>query len=166
MFTSQKTLSKGQKAFQITLISLILANLIFIFTQSLLPPEIDSAESDAVSDVIKDFLPAESTAGKFTEDNMDKIAHLIEFGVLGALTSLYVCFFKVSVKKFFLPLLGFVSATALFDETIQIFSGRTFDTIDILFDIIGFSILSIIIFTTYFCLKWHSVKGKINGQNN
>ena len=166
MINDQKTLSKGQKAFKITLISLILVNLIFIFTQSLLPPEIASAESEAVSDVITDILPPDSSAVNFTDDNMDKIAHLIEFGVLGALTSLYVCFFIVTVKKFFLPLLGFVGATALFDETIQIFSGRTFDLADIMFDVLGFSVLSVVVFTTYSCLRRHSLKGKINGQNN
>ena len=75
---------------------LIALTLAFIFLHSLMSPEVSSNESDAVCDVVTDVVvgvignetPAQieksEKATKFIDENMRKIAHFVEFSILGA----------------------------------------------------------------------------------
>ena len=120
----------------------------------MLPPEMVEQESEAVSGVISEILPSDSVVSDYSEDNMDKLAHVIEYGMLGLFVSLYIILFAVSAVKLAPMSLLLAQAVALFDETIQIFSGRCADVADIWLDILGFSVMSLIIYVAFYCYKY------------
>ena len=88
------------------LIAVILAFLtvIFIFSHSLMSPEVSSSESNAVSDVVTDVvvgvignetptqIEKSEKATRFIDENIRKIAHFVEFAVLGVETAFLGCF--------------------------------------------------------------------------
>ena len=121
------------------------ATVIFIFVNSMLPPEISSEQSAAVGGFISSIIPADTALGSFLLDNLRKIAHFTEYGLLGIEIALYVTLFggKSRVKKALLslPVPLFVGFT---DETIQIFSGRGPEISDVWIDIGGFIFFSLI----------------------
>ena len=160
MFIKSNFLSTKQKVARAILGILILLTLALIFVQSILPPDVANAEADIASDIVEEVIGEDSPASEVAVDNIDKIAHLTEFGLLGLFVSLYVLHFAKRLILSFLPMIGFASAIAIIDETIQIFSGRTPDTVDALFDVIGFSIISILTYIVFFAIR--SAKRKRN----
>lgn len=96
--------------------ALLIANLVFIWGNSLLPGEVSGAFSDWVKGILESLLPdgAKVSAGGGL---LRKIAHFTEFMALGmCLTWL----FGMLQKKIGWPLLCGVAAACI-DETIQIF---------------------------------------------
>lgn len=153
MFINSIFLSKGQRLLKVILGSLILATLAFIFVQSALSPKVAEAEASVASDIILDVVGEDSAVGNFADHNIDKIAHFTEFGLLGFFVSLYVVFFAKRLIVLAPLSMVFSTAVAVFDETIQIFSGRTPDTVDIMFDVLGFFIISLITYIVCFVIR-------------
>ncbi len=137
-------MKKSDKAVKIILITLFFLNLLFIFANSILPPDVSGEESDAVSGLLAKIFPPDSEFGRFVIENVRKIAHFTEFFTLGVTVSLYTVKFTDRKYAFLLSYaVGF--AVAFFDETIQIFTGRGPMISDVWLDFFGFaSSLSIV----------------------
>ena len=156
---------------RIALLCLIAATLLFIFIQSMLPPETSSAESDAVGGVIEEIIPSDTPAGSYIQLNLRKIAHFVEFAVLGVEVALYVAFF---MRKPHFIALSYIAAlvTALFDESVQIFSKRGPAIFDVWIDFFGFFIFASIVYFTFFTVEYFYKKVQMrkeklgNGKNN
>ena len=142
----------------IALLCLIALTLIFIFTQSTLSPSTSGAESGAVREFLENFFSYERPLGAFVLNNLRKIAHFAEYGLLGFEISLYVSLFSVDFVKIapYTPLVG--HSVAFVDETIQIFSGRGPAILDVWIDTFGFITASLFVFTAAFILRESKLK--------
>lgn len=152
MFKSFESLSAGMRIFRLVILICIILNIAFIFFQSSLSTEKATEESDAVKDAISEVVPPESEIKDFTDNNMDKIAHFVEYGMLGFLVSSYIVFFAVKPLKTAALSFLFAETVAVFDETIQFFSGRHPDLGDVWCDILGFVVISLLTYAATFVL--------------
>lgn len=124
--------------------ALIAATVLFILIQSCLPPEVSSAESEAVGGWVTSFIPEDTKLFDFVTEYMRKIAHFTEYGLLGIEVVLYIAFFTKERKKWvkrspLVPLtVGFI------DETVQKFSKRGPMIEDVWIDIGGFITFSLL----------------------
>ena len=134
-----------RKALKIALLLLIAGTIAFIFTQSMLPQEQSAQQSDKVGDILEEIIPPETPVGGYVQENVRKIAHFVEFAVLGVWVALYLILF---LKKYVYAALSYLFALvlALFDETIQIFSGRGPDVIDVWIDFAGYASFFTLVF--------------------
>lgn len=137
-----------RKVFRIMLILLIIANLAFIYTQSLLPPEKSTEQSESVGGIISEIIPPDTPEGKFVLANLRKIAHFTEFASLAFFTALYIVIYerRVSVIAFSFPT---ALILAFFDETLQYASGRGPSISDVWIDFLGFVSISVIFYTVH-----------------
>ena len=140
------------KASIFTLI-LIVATLVFIFGQSMLPTLESGKQSDKVSGALgstAETLIGTGTAEKqeqvenvktFIQSYIRKFAHFFEYGLLGIEVALYV-FFEYGIRgkkrfqkpfayKLCLYAVVFCILAAFIDESIQILSGRVPAVVDI-----------------------------------
>ena len=116
--------------------------------QSVLPEEKSEKESNAVGEIIEEIIPPETPVGGYVQKNLRKIAHFVEFFVLGAEISLYALLFMPKTKRLLLTQpLGLT--LSLIDETIQIFSDRGPEIVDVWIDYFGFVASSIIVLAIY-----------------
>ena len=129
---------RKNKIIKIILISVIIVTICFIWGQSCLSVEDSSKESAAITENIIQKIEECITGEKTISDNMvRKWAHGVEFCVLGLELSL---FFFILNKK---PLRSIISTVSLgpviafLDESIQLFSDRGSQVIDIWIDILG-----------------------------
>ena len=139
--------------------ALIFATVAFIIVNSMFPPELSEEQSDAVGGFLSQIIPADTPLGAFIFDNLRKIAHFMEYGLLGAEIAVYVLISgdKFRLKQALLsltvgPALGFV------DETVQIFSGRGPAIVDVWIDIGGFVFFSMCVYVAvalFVTLKKH-----------
>lgn len=141
------------------LIALILATLVFIFTNSLKSPEQSLEDSNAVGGILSTIFPPDTDLGAFIEEYVRKIAHFTEYGLLGIEVALYVCFYTkrrvrcalvASASSFFV---GFI------DETLQYISGRGPAISDVWVDVGGFVLFSLIVYGAFALV--HIVGGKL-----
>lgn len=119
--------------------ALIVLTLIFIWGNSLLPPQKSWEVSDAVRKLLSCFTPVGGPAGGADElwgVVVRKLAHFTEFCVLGTLLRLR---FRSERKAPWLPLLAGLLA-ALMDETIQYYTGRTSLVFDVWLDFFGVAV--------------------------
>ena len=137
------------------LVLLMLATVAFIFIQSSMSPEKSAEQSDKVGEIVEEIIPPDTTAGEFVKLNLRKIAHFVEFALLGLEISAYVCLFarRKNVILASYPLALFI---AFFDETIQIFSGRGSSVKDVWLDFLGFSTASAIVYIAVFSVLFVS----------
>lgn len=118
-------------------IALILANVAFIWGNSLLPSETSAAFSSFVKRLLLFFLRDGEAASVQGTGLLRKIAHVLEFASLGALWCWYLLMGK---RK---PILAYLPGvcTACIDETIQCFvPGRGPRVTDVVIDLGGFSL--------------------------
>ena len=127
---------------------LLLLTLAFIWGNSLLPGEVSGALSDAVMDVMNKAAEAAGLGPGFftfmadadgdgeeepTSHLVRKMAHIIEFAVLGGLLTLRL----IGVRHRWKMALAFGVLTAICDETLQLFSQRGSQITDVLIDSCG-----------------------------
>lgn len=141
---------------RILLIVLIICTLSFTFYQSMLPPAESTEVSDSVSDVIEPIIPSDTPAGSYVHTNLRKIAHFVEFAALGVEVALFVILFLPawgatlrSKLKFILHSYVIAPATALTDETIQVFTDRGPAITDVWIDTAGFVSLATLTYLVY-----------------
>ncbi len=126
----------------IILYILICLNILFIWGNSLQVSEVSNAASDTVAEAVRPVAepilqPVTSSNGRIFGYTYNafirKAAHVLEFFTLGALL------FMLARNRFDrIPLILLIAlATAVADETIQIFNGRTDSVKDILIDFGG-----------------------------
>lgn len=138
--------TKYKNTVKVSLLLLIAATLAFIFVQSMLPPEKSKEESDKVGDIIEEIIPPDTQAGDYVQNNIRKIAHFVEFFILGCEAALYGILFVRPLKWW---TLSFPTAliVAFFDESIQMFTGRGPAISDVWIDFLGFLIAGAIFYT-------------------
>lgn len=112
------------------LATLILLTLAFIFSRSLRDIPDSKEESRQVMSFLLPVLEFFFGAGNVTVNLVRKLAHLVEFGVLGFEVGLLTARFRTE------PFL-FCLVAALTDETIQIFTGRGPQIQDVWLDFAG-----------------------------
>lgn len=124
---------QGRKRLLTVLLAL---NVLFIWGNSLLPPEASWAVSSAVKNVLLALLPGGDGAGGGTGwlgVLVRKLAHFTEFCVLGTLLRCRLGREPGSAARALLAGL----LTAGIDETIQAFTGRTSSVFDVWIDFAG-----------------------------
>ena len=124
-------------AIRILLIVLIILTVAFIFIQSAKSPERSAEDSDRVGEMVEEIIPPDTPPGEFIQINLRKIAHFVEFSVLGLEVALYVWLFARK-RSFILASYPIALFIALIDETVQIFSGRGSSLSDVWLDFSGF----------------------------
>jgi VanZ family protein len=117
-----------------------------IFSNSLLPGDLSSAQSGFVVNMVKGFFSIFGVS--FNEDVLSSLirslAHLTEFGILGFLWMLYISGFEKERGYVIVWVSGF--GIALLDEIIQIVvPGRAFQLSDLLIDLSGIILGSLIV---------------------
>ena len=159
--------SRGCLILRIILLVGMFSTLLFTFNQSLLPPEESSQVSDDVQSFLDAIIPPDTPIGEFVHDNIRKIAHFTEYCVLGLFVSVYVVIFMPKIDS--LPkervrflIYSFILAPiiGLFDETLQIFSGRGPAIADVWLDTTGFFTSAAIVYAVFYTVSF--IKRKIN----
>ncbi len=150
------TLQKKRRAYVIV----IVLTLAFIWGQSCLSRAQSSAESDFVKGWLEVLFSKDTAFSRFILTYVRKIAHFLEFGVLGlelcAFT--YNCTEKTIKNKVYCAFFGPV--VAIIDETIQIFTGRGSSFTDVLIDSAGYFTVSLIFVLAVILIK-EIKKGKL-----
>lgn len=121
------------------LIAMMIGTVLFIFINSMLPPEKSTEQSDTVKDIIVEILPDNSKAENFVEEYMRKIAHFTEYGLLGIELAVYLLLFHRRRPALFGLALTVPFFVGFIDESIQSLSGRGPLIEDVWIDIGGFA---------------------------
>ena len=148
---------------RIFLILLIIATLVFIFSNSLKNQEESSADSAAVGSIIAAIFPPDTPLGAFARENLRSIAHFAEFALLGAECAFYVAFFtKKRLRNALLsPFIGL--AVGFIDESLQYLSDRAPEIADVWLDLggfVSFSVLTYIVLTVAAYVKYRVDENK------
>ena len=128
----------------ILLILLIALNLIFIWGNSLLDQTDSGKVSSEVTEIIRPILEPIVGEDNYTGGIVRKLAHFVEFGVLGGLLSLLMN--RLHLKRnlsrsLLLPyLLLFGLISAMIDETIQLYTNRGSQVLDVWLDYAGVAV--------------------------
>ncbi|MDD4688418.1 MAG: VanZ family protein [Eubacteriales bacterium] len=133
---------KNKKTCIIIISISIVLTIAFIFSNSLMSPQMSNNESNKVVDVVKPMATANMDDDIVAKIDLShlirKIAHFLEFALLGFEIMLLV---TVNKQKLFswLTILSVsgIALIAFIDEFIQKFSGRTDSISDVILDIIG-----------------------------
>ena len=136
--------SLAKKRLLYLLLSLIGLTLLFIFTNSLRPPEESMEQSDSALGLVGMIFSPDTPFGAFLQEYGRKIAHFLEYGLLGVEVSILVNFYLQ--KRRIVAALSIPAAmcVAVVDETLQYFSGRGPAILDVWIDLGGFAALSLI----------------------
>lgn len=106
-----------------------------------MPPEASSRRSEAVAEfvtrVLGGLLGQNSAVVQFVRNHIRKIAHAVEFAVLGGVSAVMLIVLKRVSFGMLLHAASAVLAVAVVDESIQLFSGRGSQVQDILLDFAG-----------------------------
>ena len=152
------------KALRIIILALIAVTVAFIFTQSLLPSHVSSSESNGVKGFLATIFPEDTPLGAFISTYVRKIAHFVEFGLLGAELTTYAFLFGKDRKRAVSFCAPIAFGVAFADETLQIFSGRGPMVSDVWLDFSGALCFG---FATYFvCMLIERVIIKKAGAKN
>ena len=131
---------------RVILIAAIVGILLFTFYQSSLPKEESAQVSNQTSEKLEPIIPSTTPTGAFVHTNIRKIAHFVEFALLGYAVSLYVVVF---MRRRYIGLSYLAAAVvALIDETIQVFAERGPSVTDIWIDIFGFAFAASLVYVT------------------
>lgn len=114
----------------IVIIIFIIATVIFVWSNSLQSIDQSGARSTQVMEFIKPVLEVFIGRGNVTDHLVRKLAHFVEFGLIGL--ELALLFRRFTITPFFLSIL-----IALTDETIQLFTGRSSQVQDVWLDFAG-----------------------------
>ncbi|MDD4311558.1 MAG: VanZ family protein [Eubacteriales bacterium] len=120
---------------QIVFSILLALILLFIWSNSLAGSKQSNALSGWVEKLLKPLIdPQGNIPAKVFDYEVRKAAHIIEYAILGAM----LVWLSTPIKKQTVSLLLFTALmTAVIDETIQIFTGRTSQVQDIWIDFFG-----------------------------
>lgn len=116
----------------------VILTLAFIFGQSLLNQEASVKESNVVKEKVVQPIHEAVTGNSSLPHDIRDIAHIVEFLVLGLELLLLLKNKKIPIRL--LRTISYCGFVALIDESIQYFSGRAPQVVDIWYDIIGSAI--------------------------
>ena len=115
------------------LLALIILTLCFIWGQSLVPGEASSQESGAVLERVAPILEVIFGKGNVTDHLVRKLAHVIEYAMLGIEFTLLFN----GQDKWVRTVICHCFLTGFLDETIQLFNGRGSFVSDVWLDASG-----------------------------
>ena len=164
------TLKRKEQLIMLLIIALTLA---FIFAQSAMSVDASNKESEAVSDAVGDVLgggssdSGEADGGNafvdFFRTNIRKIAHFVEYAVLGAEAFVLLLFARDEKEKMrFKPVFKlsyYIAAIipavliAFIDESIQIISKRGHSVVDMWIDIAGYFFAFSVLYVIFIFVK-------------
>lgn len=143
------TYTRKQKINCIVWLSFALLCTLFILGNSSKTAEVSSTESSSVTDLVQGVVDYVSPGTTVEEHTVRKSAHFMEFLLLGAL---WLLAFRAFSPRFLsqVGLLLFLGlATAVLDETIQLFSkGRAAQIQDVLLDFAGYLVGAVLTATS------------------
>lgn len=113
----------------------VILTLAFIFSQSLLNQKISNKESKIVKETIVRPVHEAVTGSKKVPFDVRDVAHIVEFTVLGF--ELVLLFKNRNRILHTVRSVSYCGMVALIDESIQDFSGRAPQVVDIWYDILG-----------------------------
>ncbi len=146
-------MSRKRKTIHIVLAVIIVAALCFIWINSIMPGDVSGGFSRMIT-VFAQKLFGDNIV--ITEHRIRKLAHGLEFALLGVVFSLF-WFEKLKNRVVLIEFCGLF--VALCDETIQLFSdGRTSQVKDIWIDFTGFTAGVILIGLIYVIFGRHNKK--------
>ena len=121
---------------------LVFLTVAFVFGQSLMDKDTSNKQSVTVQEKIVEPVHKALTGEDTIHYDIRDIAHTVEFAILG----LELVFLIVSEKRIrrWLKAISYCGCIALVDETIQHFSGRAPQMLDIWYDILGAVVGSLI----------------------
>lgn len=130
---------KQHKVIAVILIILIILTLAFIWGNSLATERKSKEQSQKVLDDVKSALETVVGTGNATNHLIRKLAHFIEYAVLGIVFTLLFALRGRLNKQGIVncAFIGFLAA--LTDETIQLFTDRGSQVQDVWLDFIGYS---------------------------
>ena len=152
------TLSK--KVLLIALILSIALTLFFIFSNSLKSPGQSMEESNNATDKIEEVVPPETTIGAFLSTYLRKIAHFLEFALLGYEIFLVVYIYLGAKAVWIVTSLLLGALTAMLDETLQIASGRGSSVLDVWIDASGYFFSTLVAILATVVIRRLRKKGK------
>ena len=126
------------------LIAVTALTLFFIFSNSLRGPEESMEQSNEVGSLVGVIFPPDTPLGGFIADNTRKIAHFVEYGILGVEIALLVIFYLQNKLKMAIISLPAAMCIAVIDETLQYFSGRGPAIVDVWIDLGGFAAFTLL----------------------
>ncbi len=132
-----------RKAMLALLLLAIVLTVAFIFSNSLRTPEESMEQSSAVGGFVAEIFPPDTPLGGFIAEHLRKIAHFLEYALLGVECALLVIFYLQ--KRRFYACLSVPAAfsVAAVDELLQNFSGRGPALGDVCIDLAGFVFASL-----------------------
>ncbi len=148
---------------KIVLISLIAVTVLSCFVQSLMPPAVSSEESSTVADIIALIFSTDTPFGAFVVNNIRKIAHFCEYGLIGVELAIYSLLYTEDKRRAAISSLAFAHAVAFVDESLQILSKRGPSIADVWLDSFGFVTFYLLTVGTAFAIKKIKIKGNKNG---
>ena len=151
------------KIFHIILLVAMSLTVLSFFIHSMMPQAVSREEIDGAAGVVDSVIPESTEAGSFIISNLSSIAHLFEYGVLGTECALYVWLFIGKRRMAAIASVALAHAIAFIDETIQIFSGRAADIVDIWLDITGYTAMFAVVSAIAFTVVKFKGKGRKNG---
>ncbi len=139
---------KTKKILIIIDILLILATVVFIISNSAAPSEKSNDTSQGVTDKVvdsvkplKDAIEQDKVDKEDVHKGVRKIAHFLEYALLGAeMMLLLILIFPSAPMKYLIYILFFGLALGVCDESVQKLTDRTSSTTDVMIDFGGFCI--------------------------
>ena len=140
-------LDKPKRAVLAVLCVALVLTLAFVFSNSAKKPAASMQDSDAVKDFISEFIPPESDLGQKILDNIRKIAHFTEYGLMGLeVSAILLLLFEKRKERYASAAWSvlFALVIAFLDETVQMFSKRGPAIADVWIDVGGFFTYSLL----------------------
>jgi len=143
---------KRNKFLRIVLLILIVCTIAFIWGQSCLGKDASSAQSGWVRAFLQNVVDLFGLPLQVTSHFTRKLAHFLEFFLLGLEVTLYGIAGGTLDRHDVLWIPGSVFLVAFADETIQIFSGRGPAIADVWLDIAGGVTAMLLVFAIYYLI--------------
>lgn len=139
-----------RKIWRSVLLVLIILTVLFIFSHSVVAKSTSLQQSGWVRTWLQSGLDALHIPLNLTSHLVRKIAHFVEFFILGAeLTCYRMCGRKLG-RQDITGVLCTVFAVAFADETIQIFSARGPAIADVWLDVLGGAVAMLVVFAIHY----------------
>lgn len=148
----------------VILIVFVIASTVFVLSNSFMDYEKSHGTSGVITDIVTD------TDDEDEWEHIDlivrKLAHVIEYALLGACVSALALFIgRIYNKRIYGYVLAYSLFIAVLDEHIQSFSDRVSSTSDILLDFVGALLGGLFVMIIYFTVTY-VLKRKNNAQPN
>ncbi len=144
---------KKNKLLRAVLLILIVCTVVFIWTQSCLGRTASSTQSGWVRDFLQNTADLLGLPIQVNEHTVRKLAHFLEFFLLGVEVTLYGVIGGKPDRRDVLWMPGTVFLVAFMDETIQIFSKRGPAIADVWLDIAGGITAMLLVFALYYLVS-------------